>query len=358
MSPCRVIQGVDLFCGVGGLTRGLMDAGVKMKAGVDLEIACKYPYEQNNTGVSFIHKSVNDLNANELKVFYDDDSISLLCGCAPCQAFSSINQKNKDRAKKTGRWILLDEFGRLIEGLRPDLVSMENVPGLLDQDVFLRFIQTLERVQYDFDYKVVNCADYGMPQRRCRLVLVASRLGGIRLPEPRSGEASVTVRMAIGKLNPISAGETDSSDSLHAASALSDLNMRRIRASFPGGTWKDWEESLLAECHKGQSGDGYGAVYGRMEWDKPAPTITTQFYNYGSGRFGHPSQDRAISLREGALLQGFPSTYVFFDPENRIGKRELGKLIGNAVPVGLGRLVGKTLVEHVAHHSPLQAELR
>lgn len=350
MSSYKAIQGIDLFCGVGGLTRGLMDAGVKMKAGVDLEIACKYPYEQNNAGVSFIHKSVSELKASDLEAFYDGDSISLLCGCAPCQAFSSINQKNRDRANKTGRWVLLDEFGRLVDELQPDLVSMENVPGLLGQDVFLRLIHTLERAQYDLDYGVVNCADYRMPQRRRRLILVASRLGNIKLPEPQKSEKEVTVRMAIGKLNSISAGETDPSDPLHTASALSDLNMQRIKASLPGGTWKDWEEHLLAECHKEQSGDGYGAVYGRMEWDKPAPTITTQFYNYGSGRFGHPSQDRAISLREGAILQGFPPTYVFSDPGNRVGKRELGKLIGNAVPVGLGRLVGQALVEHAANY--------
>lgn len=350
MNRTKAIQGIDLFCGVGGLTHGLMNAGVEMKAGVDLEIICKYPYEYNNSGVSFIHKSVNDLKADELEMYFEDDAIKLLCGCAPCQAFSSINQKNEDRVNKTGRWILLDEFSRLIKDFQPDLVSMENVPGLLNQDVFERFIRALGN-EYYFDYKVVNCAEYGMPQKRRRLVLVASKLSEISLPEPKEDKESATVRAAIGSLAPLSAGETDLEDSLHTASALSDLNRRRIQASRPGGTWSDWDESLRADCHKEVTGDGYGAVYGRMEWDKPAPTITTQFYNYGSGRFGHPVQDRAISLREGALLQGFPSTYVFSDPQIKVGKRELGKLIGNAVPVGLGELVGETLVKHVAQQN-------
>lgn len=346
----KTIQGVDLFCGVGGLTRGLMDAGIKMRAGVDLEITCQYPYEHNNSGVEFIHESINNLQADDVSSYFDSDAIQLLCGCAPCQAFSSINQKNTDRTNKTGRWVLLDEFGRLVKDLKPHLVSMENVPGLIDQDVFLRFTQTLKKAGYHYRYQVISCSDYGMPQRRKRLVLVASLFGDIELPKPNKNGEVATVEKAIGSLTPLAAGETDPDDSLHTASALSDLNMRRIRASIPGGTWSDWEESLRAECHKKKDGDGYGAVYGRMEWKKPSPTITTQFYNYGSGRFGHPDQDRAISLREGAILQGFPKSYVFSDPNVKVGKRELGKLIGNAVPVGLGRLVGETLINHVKGH--------
>ncbi len=344
------IGGIDLFCGAGGLTRGLMDAGVRIKAGVDLEETCRYPYEHNNLGAVFVHKSVHDLSADELEQYYGDAAVRLLCGCAPCQAFSSINQKNKDRASKTGRWVLLDEFGRLVKELNPELVSMENVPGLLGQDVFARFVQTLEDSNYYVDYNIIDCSDYGMPQRRKRLVLVASRFGHVSLPKPKNNKPT-TVRAAIGALPSLSAGETDLKDPLHTASALSTLNMKRIQASVPGGTWNDWDESLRARCHKESSGDGYGAVYGRMEWDEPAPTITTQFYNYGSGRFGHPEQDRAISLREGALLQGFPSSYVFSEPGVLIGKRELGKLIGNAVPVGLGRLVGETLINHIKEYA-------
>ena len=151
----------------------------------------------------------------------------------------------------------------------------------------------------------------------------------------------------IGKLPTLKAGEVDPNDPLHQSSSLSPLNLRRIRHSKPGGTWRDWPEELVAECHKKDSGKTYSGVYARMQWDKPAPTMTTQYFGFGNGRFGHPEQDRAISLREGAIFQGFPKDYKFVPPGAPVKKKELGRMIGNAVPVTLGEAIGRSLLRHV-----------
>jgi len=125
------------------------------------------------------------------------------------------------------------------------------------------------------------------------------------------------------------------------------VNVRRIAASKPGGTWHDWDKELVTACHKEKTGKGYVAVYGRMEWDQPAPTITTQFYGFGNGRFGHPEQDRGLSLREGALLQSFPAQYKFVAPGERVQFKAVGRLIGNAVPVRLARVIAHTVRKHI-----------
>lgn len=341
------IQAIDLFCGAGGLTRGLIDSGVDVIAGIDSNEDCRYAYSHNND-VAFINKSVADVGTNELNNLYKGDGVRLLCGCAPCQTFSTMNQRDEVSRRKDDRWTLLLEFGRLVKGVKPELVTMENVPGLLGKDVFEKFISTLRSCGYHLDYLVVDCSKYGMPQRRQRLVLLASLLGEINIPAPEEWAAHpTTVKDAIGDLPRLAAGQICPTDSLHASSRLSELNMKRIKASIPGGTWRDWNQDLRLSCHEKRGGKGYGAVYGRMKWDDPSPTITTQFYNYGSGRFGHPCQNRALSLREGALLQGFPRDYEFESPEQHLGKRVIGTLIGNAVPVGLGYLVGKTLIKHI-----------
>ena len=156
-----------------------------------------------------------------------------------------------------------------------------------------------------------------------------------------------TVREAIAGLPPLKAGEVCVSDPLHQASELSPLNLKRIRASKPGGSWKDWNDDLVADCHKKSSGKTYPSVYGRMSWDEPSPTMTTQYYGFGNGRFGHPEQNRAISLREGAILQSFPRYYKFVPKNGEIYRKVIGRLIGNAVPVKLGEAIGKSIVRHV-----------
>ncbi|OIR25390.1 DNA cytosine methyltransferase [Bathymodiolus thermophilus thioautotrophic gill symbiont] len=340
------ITAVDLFCGAGGLTKGLEDTGIKVNLGVDIDPACEYPYNENNSGV-FLNKSITDLLSSDVKKFFSKGSIRLLAGCAPCQTFSGLNRKKADNSDS--RWWLLLEFKRLIQETQPELVTMENVPGLLNTDVFQTFKSALVELGYMLDYQIVNCAKYGLPQNRKRLVLLASKIDEIRLLTPKefTTKTTKTVRDALSDLESISAGGIAPSDSLHKSANLTKLNLRRIRASKPGGNWKDWNESLILDCHKKESGSGFLGVYSRMEWNKPSPTITTQFLGFSRGRFGHPEQDRALSLREGAILQGFPKDYKF-TPENEEPKTTIiSKLIGNAVPVTLGQLIGKSIIEHV-----------
>lgn len=234
-------------------------------------------------------------------------------------------------------------FGELVRETRPDLVSMENVPPLERHSAFAELQSCLEG--YYSDYRIVECRNIGLPQTRKRLVLVASRLGPIHLPEFDLERA--TVRTAIGALPAISAGGMDPLDRLHRASRLSAVNLARIRASKPGGTWRDWPAELRAACHVRETGETYPSVYGRMAWNEPAPTITTQCFGYGNGRFGHPEQDRAISLREAAMLQGFSKDYSFIPNDEEPSFAKLGRLIGNAVPVTLGETIGNLLTEHV-----------
>lgn len=335
------IRAVDLFCGVGGLTHGLISGGITVRAGFDLDPACRYPFEENNSAV-FYECDVKDLTAVEIMPHLQDADFTILVGCAPCQPFSTYSRSGRSK-RRANDWQLVSSFGRLVEEVQPHFVSMENVSQLADHQVFQDFLDRM--AGYHIRWAVVECADIGVPQSRRRLVLVASRVGKIELILPERARFR-TVRDAIADLPRLRAGETDSQDPLHVSSSLSPLNLRRIRASKPGGTWRDWEPSLKAECHRRQSGATYPSVYGRMEWDKAAPTITTQCFGYGNGRFGHPEQDRAISLREAAMLQTFPRTYKFVPPGDPIRFNKLGRLIGNAVPVRLGEFIAEVLVTH------------
>ncbi|MDO6497745.1 DNA cytosine methyltransferase [Photobacterium sanguinicancri] len=337
------IVGVDLFCGAGGLTNGLQKAGVNIKAGYDIEPTCKFPYEYNNDA-EFIQKSVVDLTREDIVSCFEKGAISLLAGCAPCQPFSKYTQnKPKDE-----RWGLLYQFSRLVKESEPDLITMENVPDLTKHDVYHDFKAELESLGYHVCDKVVYCPDYGMAQTRSRLVLIASMLGPIELIPPMNTKGNYrTVKDAIGHLPRLKAGCANKKDPLHRSSALSELNLQRIKASKPGGTWRDWPVELRAKCHTKDSGKGYASVYGRMSWNEPSPTMTTQCYGFGNGRFGHPSQNRAISLREAAILQSFPDDYKFVSPDDKYEICPLGKMIGNAVPVRLGEIVGESLLEHI-----------
>lgn len=344
--PKRKVYAVDLFCGAGGLTNGLVRAGVDVRLGVDVDPACEFPYTANNRA-KFLLKSVEDLKAGDIERAFRFNGIRLLAGCAPCQTFSTYNQKATPADK---RWWLLQQFSRIVLKLTPELLTMENVPRLIEQSVFKEFVETLQAARYHLSYHIVNCVDYGVPQNRQRLVLLASKLGPIRLLTPSQfGASPRTVRDAIGELTALEAGEIHPTDPLHQTSALSETNLSRIKASLPGGTWRDWDNALVADCHKKRTGKTYPSVYGRMCWDEPAPTITTQFYGFGNGRFGHPDQDRAISLREGAILQGFPRDYSFVPSGQPIYKKSVGRLIGNSVPVQLGEAIGLSILEHVGY---------
>lgn len=348
ISASNDIACVDLFCGAGGLTHGLLNAGIPVVAGVDLDQACRHPYECNNNGARFHKRDIADLDGTEISSWFGTASTRILAGCAPCQPFSSYAQRYETKGSE--RWSLLNHFGRLVRQVQPDIVTMENVPTVTKHDIFNDFVLTLNEHGYEVWHMVIDSSKYGLPQRRRRTVLLASRRGPIQLKQSNPS-IQKTVFEALSDLPPIQHGESDVNDPLHTASRLSPLNLKRIKASRPGGSWRDWPENLVAQCHQRASGKTYPGVYGRMQWDEPAPTLTTQFYGFGNGRFGHPEQDRALSLREGAILQGFPRNYSFVSEGERVQFKILGRLIGNAVPVELGRVIGESILEHLTQIS-------
>jgi DNA (cytosine-5)-methyltransferase 1 len=339
---------VDIFCGAGGLSHGFFQQGFKIAGGVDIDEECRFAFESNNEA-PFIRRDVTALTAKEVNALFVPNKTRVLVGCAPCQPFSTYNQKNDDP-----KWKLLGKFGHLVTAVQPDIMSMENVPRLLkfkDGKIFDEFVQRLRDADYNVVWDVLYGPDFGLAQTRSRLVLLASKLGPISLPRPTHKGKHRTVRQEIGKLRELTHGAADHRDLLHRCSKLSPINQKRIAAAKPGGTWRDWSKNLVADCHREDTGSGYSSVYGRMEWDEPSPTITTQFFGFGNGRFGHPEQDRALSLREGALLQGFPPKYEFVPPGEPVRFKSIGRLIGNAVPVKLAAAIAKAVKEHVEQYA-------
>lgn len=339
---------VDLFCGAGGLTSGLEAAGLTVVEGVDADERCRYPYE-TNTSARFVGKDVQRYGVKSLQKAWQGAKYRVLVGCAPCQSFSTYSQR-RAVGRTRGRWNLIHRFAWLVEKTRPHVVSMENVPPLVRTKDFPLFQNRLLKAGYWVEHRIVDCRDFGAPQMRRRLVLLASRLGPVELGQATHADPLTwkDVDSAISHLPAVKAGQVDADDPLHRASRLSGLNMDRIRASKPGGTWRDWPRTLVSPCHLQKTGKTYPSVYGRMEWDKPAPTITGQCFGFGNGRFGHPEQDRALTLREAALIQTFPEDFEFFAPDEPFpGMRHVGNLIGNAVPPVLGRVIGESLVDHI-----------
>lgn len=345
------IEVVDLFCGIGGLSYGMKSKGFHVLEGFDVDATCRYAYETNNDA-KFVDKDIREVSKEDISPLYSKKSIKVLAGCAPCQPFSSYAFKNKKKDEK--KYSLLDEFGRLVREVQPDIVTMENVPAIASfklRSVLADFVKVLREENYHVRYQVVYCPDYGIPQTRKRLVLLASRLGEIELiPPTHNKENYVTVRDTIESLPPLKAGEGCPTDALHRCRALSPLNMQRMLATPYGGSWKDWPEELLLDCHKKEGGKSFGSVYGRMVWDEPAPTMTTLCTGIGNGRFGHPEQNRAISAREAALFQTFPTTYQFFPDEQEVSLSKASRYIGNAVPPRLGEVIAESILQHIRAH--------
>ncbi len=340
---------VDLFCGAGGLTHGFVKEKFNVIAGIDFDVSCKYAYEKNNSSL-FIHSDLTKYPPEKIAELYPKGSIKILTGCAPCQAFSTYTQAHK----KNDKWKLLYSFGEIIQAIQPAIISMENVPNLLRYEkgkVFHDFLNVLSANDYIVSFSIINAQDYGVPQRRNRLILFASKFGKIKIvSKTHTGKRIKTVKQAIGHLPKIKAGEYCKNDILHRARKLSPLNVRRIKATAQGGGWKQWNDKLVLDCHKKESGKSYGSVYGRMSWNKVSPTLTTQCTGYGNGRFGHPVQNRAISLREAAILQSFPDNYDFIELNDEFKPSIIEKHIGNAVPVRLGRIIAKSIKKHLANY--------
>jgi DNA (cytosine-5)-methyltransferase 1 len=281
---------------------------------------------------------------------YSGQPWRILVGCAPCQPFSIYTgryRRGVEQQAEDQRWQLLEEFARLVEELRPDIVSMENVPRVALHPVFKAFVERLTAAGYHVNFKKVRAEDYGVPQKRARLVLFASIFGSVQMVPPTHRAQPRTVRDAIGKLPPIAAGQTSEDDHVHFCRNLSEKNLRRLQATPEGGSWKNWDTDLILDCHKKPGGVSFRSVYGRMRWDEPSPVITTQCLGIGNGRFGHPEQDRAISIREAALLQSFPPSFELIPADEPANGNRLARQIGNAVPVNLAKAVARSIREHL-----------
>ncbi len=349
MAHPKTLKAIDFFCSIGGMTYGFRQAGINVIAGIDIDSSCKETYEYNNPGSKFIEADVMDLTFDDLKektgIKENDDNL-IFIGCSPCQYWSIINTV-KTKSEKTKN--LLTDFQRFVEHFKPGYVVVENVPGILkkaDESGLTNFIRMLEDGgNYRVDKGILNANHHGVPQKRRRFSLIASRVNKqISLPLPNKGPAP-TVKDYIGTNNgfeKIPNNHKDKTDFIHTTARLSNKNLKRIiKTTKNGGSRCDWKDNdeLQLECYK-KSPDGFRDIYGRMSWDKPAPTITTKFHSISNGRFGHPKENRAISLREGATLQTFPKTYVF--KEKSISK--VAKQIGNAVPPNLAFLIAKQII--------------
>ena len=334
------MRAIDLFCGAGGLTLGLRRAGWDVVAGIDVAEAVRATYENNNSEAIFMPADLRSVTDEEIRILAGTVPRTelLLAGCAPCQPFSK--QRRYGRPRKRAEATLLGQFARLVRGLEPQVVLMENVPGIAAVpgfSSFRRFLKTLRDCGYECDHRVLNARDFGVPQHRRRHVLLAARGSAAALPSPANDPESdaVTVRTTIECFPALDAGEGDTSTPNHYAARLSALNLQRIRATpANGGSRRDWPDELILDCHRDTL--GFSDVYGRMWWDRVAPTLTSRCNSLSNGRFGHPEQDRAISLREAAALQTFPDDYEFFGAKNRIAR-----WIGNAVPVSFAEALGR-----------------
>lgn len=312
------------------MTSGLIQGGVNVVAGIDNDPMCQETYERNNPGAKYILADVFELDEKVLEkdigIEKNDDNM-IFIGCSPCQ-FWSVIRTDKRKSEKSKN--LLIEFKRFVDYFNPGYVLVENVPGILRkrQDSGLdHFIEDLESKGYTVSYEIVNMNDYGVPQSRKRFSLVASRVGGGAI-FPAKHSRKPVLRDAIMDLPSVRAGDKDASTFEHTVAGLTEKNLRRLeKTPKNGGSWLDWADSdgLSRETYKGT---GFKDNYGRMSWDKAAPTITTRFFSISNGRFGHPDQDRAISIREGARIQTFPDDYVFYTSS----VSNSAKIIGNAVP--------------------------
>ncbi len=346
------ILAYDFFSGCGGTSEGLRAAGIKPVMGLDIDREAMSTYAHNFKGATPVNRNVCELATSELMHLFERERRSpiLFSACAPCQPFS---RQNRQRKEKDSRISLLEELGRFVRRFRPELIFIENVPGLqsfseTEDGPLHRLFDLLDTCGYWNTCATLDAQFYGVPQNRRRLVVVASLYGKFTFPQPTHGpeagmEPVLTVRDAIGHLPPIESGTSDESVANHYASSLSARNLERIRSISEGGDRRSWSEHLKLDCHVGLR--GYTDVYGRMRWDRPSPSLTTRCISLSNGRFGHPEQDRAISVREAASIQSFPDSFVFFGSVNAMARQ-----IGNAVPPKLAEVIGRAIIKHVDDH--------
>ncbi|PYF00956.1 DNA (cytosine-5)-methyltransferase 1 [Rhizobium sp. PP-F2F-G38] len=348
-APKSPILVYDFFSGCGGTSEGLRAAGMKPVMGLDIDHEAMSTYARNFKDSKAVRRNVCGLQTWELEHLFEQERTSpvLFSACAPCQPFS---RQNRQRKSQDSRISLLAELGRFVRRFRPELILIENVPGIQyfsedEEGPLSQLFSLLDECGYFHTCQTVEAENYGVPQTRRRLVVIASLFGPFTFPAPTHGsenfgEPVVTVRKAIAHLPAIAAGVSHDNVQNHRACRLSEKNLERIRAVTEGGDRRSWSDHLKLDCHVGVK--GYTDVYGRMSWDRPSPSLTTRCISLSNGRFGHPEQDRAISVREAACIQTFPETFEFMGSVNSMARQ-----IGNAVPPRLAEVIGRALIAHV-----------
>lgn len=338
----------DFFSGCGGTSAGFREAGIDVRLGLDIDHEAASTFRRNFPEAEFVESDIRAVTACSLDRHLCSGNAAgplVFAACAPCQPFS---RQNRLKRADDGRTSLLRELCRFIRRFGPDYVFVENVPGMqhgcLDGEPFQEFLGFLRGLRYGVDYAVVEALDFGVPQRRSRLILTASRHGRPGMPAPTYGPGRkpyLTVWDAIGGYPPLQAGEAHKRVPNHTAPSLSPITKARLRSTPEGGGRRDWPEHLMLDCHLDH--DGHSDVYGRLHRARPSGTLTTRCISVSNGRFAHPTQDRSITPREAAALQTFPDTFVFEGGTNSVAKQ-----VGNAVSVKLAQAFGEHFLAHWA----------
>jgi len=343
------IIAADLFCGAGGLTRGLLDAGIEVRVGVDYDDSFRRTYDYNNRPAKFYQANIKSLKGQELDSLINihPSELFLLAACAPCQPFSRHNKNHYYDRRKS----LVLQVVRIMEEIRrkPDLLFFENVPAIMKINKgrqFKRLCNALGRLKYNCTFGIINAKDYGVPQNRKRFILIGILKKHynepVSFPENTHGKGKLpykTVRDTINYLPRLVAGQRHDVVSSHECAGIKEINIKRLKETpEDGGSRTDYRtKELILDCHLNHN--GHKDTYGRMKWDAPSPTLTCKCVSISNGRFGHPSQLRGISLREAALLQSFPDNYEFFGMFQNMAMQ-----IGNAVPPLLAKVFGEHLI--------------
>ncbi len=337
-----LIKAIDFFCGAGGLTRGLLDAGITVVAGIDNDNRIRKTYEKNNQPSRFIASDIKDVKIRALREELEIGSKepTLYAACTPCQPFSTLNTMHAVDGRKS----LLLDFAKIVEQAPPDYIIVENVPGLgnaVGKEIYQSFEKTLKKHGFHTDAEMLDAKEFGVPQTRRRFILVASRHGRPRLPDATTAKRFKTVGDSIRQFPAIAHGESSDSYKNHLARKLRPHHLRIVEAvPHNGGSRRDVADtSILLKCHQ-KNPNAHKDVFGRMSWDLPAPTLTGRCTDVYCGRFTHPEQHRGISVREAAALQTFEDQYEFFGDSIL----EQARQIGNAVPVRLAKLLGDSIL--------------
>lgn len=342
-SDIKKLKAIDLFCGAGGLSLGLQQAGFEVVGAVEILPIAAETYKKNHPNVDLQTSDIRNLDPEDLmeKWGLQKGELDLIAGCPPCQGFSSIRTRNKSSSVNDARNDLVFEYLRFVKAFLPKAVMMENVPALARDERIAKVVLKLSELGYKVDdstVQVQDAADFGVPQRRRRMIMLSSRLG--KIPETKKVEKKITVKEAFAQID-----ESFLADPLHNLTSKRTERIQKLIENIPkdGGSRSSLPESMWLECHK-RYPQGFRDVYGRISWNDVAPTMTGGCNNPSKGRFLHPQDDRVISLREAALLQTFPKNYHFPADQSR---DKIALMIGNALPPEFIRCHASNIAEHL-----------